>query len=47
MFVTRLARSYGILRPEILDYLSSSGCRIVKSKSLRQMEVVTELASGL
>ena len=47
MFVTRLARSYGILRPEIMDYLSSSSCRTVKSKSLRQMDVVTELAGGL
>ena len=43
MFVTRLARSYGILRPEILGYLSSTGCRIVKSKSLAQMGVVEEL----
>ena len=46
MFVTRLARSYGVLRPEILDYLSGSSCRIVKSKSLRQMDVVMELDAG-
>ena len=30
-----------------MDYLSSSSCRTVKSKSLRQMDVVTELAGGL
>ena len=46
MFVTKLARSYGILRPEILEYLSSTSCRTVKSKSLRQMDIVTELAGG-
>ena len=46
MFVTRLARSYGILRPEILEYLSSTSCRNVKSKYLGQMDVVTELAGG-
>ena len=43
MFVTRLARSYGILRPEVVDYLSSTRCRTVKSKSLSQMGVVNEL----
>ena len=46
MFVTKLARSYGILRPEILEYLSGTSCRTVKSKSLGQMDIVTELAGG-
>ena len=41
--MTRLARSDGILRPEIVDYLSSTRCRTVKSKSLAQMGVVEEL----
>ena len=47
MFVTRLARSYGVLRPEIMGYLSSQNCRVVKSKSLGQMNVVMMLATGL
>ena len=34
MFVTRLARSYGLLVPEIMGYLSNCGdCRVVRAKS--------------
>ena len=47
MFVTRLARSYEVLRPEIMGYLSSQNCRVVKSKSMGQMNVVMMLATGL
>jgi hypothetical protein len=47
MFVTRLARSYGILVPEIMRYLSDCGaCRVVKAKSLKQMSIVMELGDG-
>ena len=36
MFVTRLARSYGILKLEIMGYLSvGNTCRVVKAKSLK------------
>lgn len=45
--MTRLARSYGILVPEIMGYLSDCGtCRVVKAKSLKQMNVVMELGDG-
>ena len=48
MFVIQLARSYGILRPEIMGYLSGgASCRVVKAKSLKQMEVVMELGDGI
>lgn len=47
MFVTWLAQSYGILKPEIMGYLSGgSACRVVKAKSLKQMDVVMELGDG-
>ena len=47
MFVTRLARSYGVLRPEIMRYLSDgNACRTVKVRSLKQMDVVMELDDG-
>ena len=47
MFITRLAHSYGVLRPEILDYLSVGGtCRVVRVRSLKQMGIVTELERG-
>ena len=46
-FVTHLARSYEVLRPEIMGYLSSQNCRVVKSKSMGQMNVVMILATGL
>ena len=45
--MTRLARSYGILVPEIMGYLSDCGaCRVVKAKSLKQMSIVMELGDG-
>ena len=47
MLVTRLARSYGILGHEIMRYLGSdSACRVVKVRSLKQMEVVMEMEDG-
>jgi hypothetical protein len=47
MFVTRLARSYGILVPEIMGYLSDCGaCRVLRAKSLKQMSIVMELGDG-
>ena len=47
MFVTRLARSYGLLVPQIMGYLSDCGaCRVVRAKSLRQMNIVIQLANG-
>lgn len=47
MFVTRLARSYGLLTPEIMGYLSDCGTfRVVRAKSLKQMNIVMELVNG-
>jgi hypothetical protein len=45
--VTRLARSYELLVPSIMGYLSDCGaCRVVRAKSLRQMSIVMQLADG-
>ena len=47
MFVTRLARSYGLLVPQIIGYLSDCGaCRVVRAKSLRQMSILMQLVDG-
>lgn len=47
MFITRLARLYRVLRPKIMGYLSVGGpCRIVRARSLKQMEVVMDLGNG-
>lgn len=47
MFVTRLARSYGLLTPQIIGYLSDCGkCRIARAKSLRQMSIVMQMGDG-
>lgn len=47
MFVTRLARSYGLLTPPIMGYLSDCGsCRVVRAKSLRQMNIVMLQGNG-
>jgi hypothetical protein len=47
MFVTRLARSYGLLTPQIIGYLSDCGnCRVVRAKSLRQMSIVMPERNG-
>ena len=47
MFVTRLARSYDLLTPPIMGYLSDCGaCRVVRAKSLRQMSIVMLMRNG-
>lgn len=47
MFVTRLARSYDLLTPPIMGYLSDCGsCRVVRAKSLRQMSIVMLQGNG-
>lgn len=47
MFVTRLARSYGLLTPQIMGYLSDCGnCRVVRVKYLRQMSIVMQMVDG-
>ena len=46
MFITKLARSYRVLTPEIRDYLSEGVCRVVRVRSLKQMRIVMDLGGG-
>lgn len=47
MFVTRLAHSYGLPTPTIIGYLSDcGGCRVVRAKSLRQMNILMQMVDG-